>query len=294
MPRRPRLHIPGAHYHVTLRGNHRQDIFFRDNDRRLLDRYVAEALDPTRVRIHAYCWMTNHIHLLVQVSNVPLGAFIQRIGTRYARAVQRRIPTTGHLFQCRHHAMLVDVDTYFLQLLRYIHLNPVRAGLVGDPGDYPWSSHHAYLGTASTPWVEVQFGLRMFDADTRTARVRYQAYVAEQIGAPRNPGLYAGHPSEPRVLGDDGFIGNMPTPPPPPAAAATSLAEIADGVCRELGVTFKQLQSGSQQRVLTRARGLISARALAAGVGSISDVARLLNRSPSAVARAEARHRPQS
>ena len=95
MARRRRLHFNGAHYHVTLRGNHQQDIFHCESDHRLLERYVAEALEPTRVRIHAYCWMSNHIHLLAQVADVPIGRFVQRIGTRFARAVQKREGTTG-------------------------------------------------------------------------------------------------------------------------------------------------------------------------------------------------------
>jgi len=89
--RRPRLHVPGGFYHVTLRGNHRQDIFFSDEDRFRLERYVATALEQVGARTHAYCWMTNHIHLLIQVADTPLGAFMQRIGTRYARAVQARV-----------------------------------------------------------------------------------------------------------------------------------------------------------------------------------------------------------
>ena len=167
--RRPRLHVPGACYHVTLRGNHRQDIFFSDADRCLLGHYIEAACEPTGVRIHAYCWMSNHIHLLIQVTDVPLGSFMQRISSRYARAVQARVPTTGHLFQNRYHALLVDVDRYFLALLRYIHLNPVRSGLAENPADYRWSSHRAYLGRATVGWLVTDFGLRLFDGDTARA-----------------------------------------------------------------------------------------------------------------------------
>jgi REP element-mobilizing transposase RayT len=204
--RRPRLHVPGGFYHVTLRGNHRQDIFFSDEDRLRLERYVATALEQVGARIHAYCWMTNHIHLLIQVADTPLGAFMQRIGTRYARAVQARVPTTGHLFQNRYHALLVDVDRYFLALLRYIHLNPVRAGLVSDPEDYRWSSHRAYLGLADCHWLETEFGLRMFNAHIAGARDRYRAFVVQAIGSPRDPQLTAPTRGEPRVLGDDVFL----------------------------------------------------------------------------------------
>ncbi len=134
MPRRPRLHVPYGYYHVTLRGNHRQAIFFRDSDRATLELIVAESLELVSARLHAYCWMTNHVHLLVQVSDVPLGRLILRIAGKYARIVQAAMKTTGHLFERRHHAVLVDSDRYLLTLVRYIHMNPVRAKLV----DAPW------------------------------------------------------------------------------------------------------------------------------------------------------------
>jgi putative transposase len=210
--RRPRIHIPNACYHVILRGNHQQEIFFRNSDRTLLERYIGQARESCGVRIHAYCWMTNHIHLLVQVADKPLGAFMQRIGTRYARAVQVRVDTTGHLFQNRYQALLVEVDSYFLALLRYIHLNPVRGRLVADPAEYPWSSHRAYLGmpTASSEaaqWLTTEFGLRLLDAgDPERARSKLRRFVAAGLGAPRNPLYSEGPVKGPRVLGSDAFV----------------------------------------------------------------------------------------
>jgi REP element-mobilizing transposase RayT len=295
MARRPRLHYDGAFYHVTLRGNHQQDIFHCEGDRRLLERYVAEALAATRVRIHAYCWMNNHIHLLAQVADVRLGEFMQRVGTRYARAVQARVETTGHLFQGRHFAMLVDADAYFLELLRYIHLNPVRAKVVADPAAYRWSSHRVYLGLDERRWVESEFGLRMFGAEASRARGHYAEFVAQKIGAPRDPSLYAGHECEPQVLGDDAFVERARaaavTFAGSPAPRPASLDEIVAAVCRECDVTLEQLRTPSQERALSKARGLIVSRAKDAGVASIREVARLLNRSVSAVARVGGRYR---
>ena len=131
MSRPLRLHVPGGFYHVTLRGNHRQDIFRTPVDRELLDNLVGEALLELYARVHAYCWMPNHIHLVAQVSDIPLGKLVMRIASRYARKHQQDLKTTGHLFERRYHAVLVDADAYLLTLIRYIHLNPVRAGLAG-------------------------------------------------------------------------------------------------------------------------------------------------------------------
>lgn len=102
MSRRPRVHVSAGIYHVTLRGNHRQPIFFEPEDRQLLEDFLAQSLRRFDCRIHAYCWMTNHLHMAVQIGHIPLGDFVRHLASRYARAVQRRTPTTGHLFERRY------------------------------------------------------------------------------------------------------------------------------------------------------------------------------------------------
>ena len=141
MPRPPRLHVPGGYYHVILRGNHREDLFATPNDHCALNDIVIEVLQRLHARLHAYCWMTNHLHALVQIGERPLGQVMQRIAMRYSRYRHRALKTTGHLFERRYKALLVDVDQYFLTLLRNIHLDPVEAHIVKDPADYAWSSH---------------------------------------------------------------------------------------------------------------------------------------------------------
>ena len=165
MARPLRLHVAGGFYHVTLRGNHRRPIFFTDADRDLLEEVLAEALDRGAARVHAYCWMSNHLHMLVQVADVPLSRLMLRVASRYARTVQIALATTGHLFERRYPALLVDADSYLLTLLRYIHLNPVRAGLVGDAQLYRWSSAQAHADGAD-PWGLIN------DADWRQVRTR--------------------------------------------------------------------------------------------------------------------------
>jgi REP element-mobilizing transposase RayT len=137
--------------HVILRGNHREPIFYCAADRDGFAALVGEVIERFRMCVHAYCWMTNHVHLLMQVNEVPLGQAMQRIASRYARSVQKRRTTTGHLFERRHRAILIDADSYLLELIRYIHLNPVRAHIVADPADFHWSGHRAYLGLETTP-----------------------------------------------------------------------------------------------------------------------------------------------
>lgn len=110
MPRPPRLHITGAHYHVILRGNHREPLFDHPADRQKLNDIVADVLTRTAARLHAFCWMTNHLHVLIQTSDLPLGKTMQRIAVRYSRYRHRSLRTGGHFFERRYKAKLVDVE----------------------------------------------------------------------------------------------------------------------------------------------------------------------------------------
>ena len=284
MPRLPRLHAPGATYHVTARGNHRQDIFFKRTDRQALDEIMAHAQQRTGARVHAYCWTTTHLHLLVQVGILPLGVLMQRVCARLARFSQKNLSTTGHLFENRYHALLVDADSYFLELLRYIHLDPVRAGLVDSPSRYIWSSHRTYLGKAIQAWVHTEFALGLFSDEPSRARVLYEQFINEQVGRPCTIEL-KGHPNDRRVLGDDRFLQQLEIPALP-RFASTTLEQLANEICREHGVTLESLRSPHRQRVLCRIRAHLAQHAIAERAASLSQVARFLNRSASALTRA--------
>jgi putative transposase len=205
MPRPLRIHVPGAFYHVTMRGNHRQNIFFSPADRRLFDDITAEVLERFAARLHAYCWMTNHVHMLIQVSDAPLGKLMLRIAGRFARTVQRHLHTTGHLFEKRYHPILVDADRYLLELPRYIHLNPVRAHMVEHPSDYPWSSHRVYLGALDQPWVTTNFALGMFHAQRDQAIAAYQRFIDHDVRSPSASPFTECNPNDARILGSDDF-----------------------------------------------------------------------------------------
>ncbi len=144
MPRRPRLDLPGIAQHLVQRGNDRQPCFFADIDRQryLQDlRALASSLD---CQVHAYVLMTNHVHLLVTPGRPgALASLMQSLGRRYVRYVNDRYGRTGTLWEGRYKACLVDADDHLLRCYRYIELNPVRAGMVADPAEYPWLSHRA-------------------------------------------------------------------------------------------------------------------------------------------------------
>lgn len=170
MARPPRIHYPGALYHVMLRGNGGADIFFDRNDRYHLYLLLQAGIAKYGHRLHAFCAMSNHLHLAVQVAEVPLSKIMQNVAFRYTRWINRKQGKMGHLFQGRYKAILVDQDAYLLALTRYIHLNPVRAGLVKDPSAYPWSGHRAYVGRESLPWLTTDWVLSQFASHAGHAR----------------------------------------------------------------------------------------------------------------------------
>jgi putative transposase len=291
MARRLRLHVPGGFYHVTLRGNHRQPIFFADSDRDLLDTAVAEAVDRLAARIHAYCWMTNHLHLLVQVADAPLGRLMLRIASQYARRVQASLTTTGHLFERRYHAVLVDANSHLLTLIRYIHFNPVRAAMVTDPADYPWSSHRAYLGQSWPTWLTTDFTLQLLGGEISEAAARYRAFMNTAENCRWGEGTLKPHGDRPDILGDDDFVARV--------CADTlqlrrprSLEDLFHECSERFHVPPDALASPSRQHHLGHARAWLAHRAVAERVASVSELARRLGRSEAALRQVMARHPP--
>ena len=127
MPRKPRQHVPGGGYHVILRGNHREPLFGADRDRAYLNALVGDVVARFGLRIFAYCWMTNHLHLAVKVSDTALDKPMQRLAMRYALHIHRDTGQTGHLFERRYRSILVDADSYLLALRAAVGAVPAAA-----------------------------------------------------------------------------------------------------------------------------------------------------------------------
>ncbi|MBI4986022.1 MAG: transposase [Rhodocyclales bacterium] len=142
MPRRPRIHLDGQPLHIVQRGHNRGRCFFTDGDYRIYLRWLAEALHEADCRLHAYTLMTNHVHLLLtpeKAAAVP--RFVISLGRRYVQYVNTTYRRTGTLWDSRYKSSLIQTETYLLWCMRYIELNPVRAGMVESPARYPWSSY---------------------------------------------------------------------------------------------------------------------------------------------------------
>ena len=153
VPRPPRLDLPGVPQHVMVRGNNKSSMFFSDRDRRLFLRYLEEGLEKSHSALHAFVLMTNHVHLLATgYQSGSISRLVQSIGRRYSRYVNQAYRRTGTLFEGRFKSSLVDTESYLFTCMRYIELNPVRAGLTRAPIEYGWSSF-AHNATGSPAWM---------------------------------------------------------------------------------------------------------------------------------------------
>ncbi len=174
MPRRPRIHLPDVPQHVIQRGVDRQPIFFSDEDRIFYLDWLEEYAQKRGIFLHAYCLMTNHVHLLLSApSTEALAGLMQDIGRRYVQYVNRTYQRSGGLWQGRYKSSLVQTERYLLSCMRYVELNPVRAGMVQAPGDYRWSSYQANALGGDNKRLTPHAEYHSLAAD---ARKRQQAY----------------------------------------------------------------------------------------------------------------------
>lgn len=206
MARSLRLEFPGAIYHVTSRGNARNPIFIDDEDRVEFQDCLGAVVARLRWRCHAFCLMGNHYHLLIETPEGNLSVGMRQLNGLYTQRFNRRHERVGHLFQGRFKAIVVDRDSYLLELCRYIVLNPLRAGLVDQIERYVWSSYPATMGLAECPaWLETDWVLGQFSDKRAVARLRYAAFVAEGQGLASPWSALKGQV----LLGTEAFVDEM-------------------------------------------------------------------------------------
>jgi len=216
MPRTARLDIPNLLQHVIVRGIERRDIFIDDNDRHDFVQRFQRLLEQTGVDCLAWSLMPNHIHLLLRPRLTTLAQFMRRLLTGYAVSFNLRHNRSGHLFQNRYKSLVCDEDSYLLELVRYIHLNPLRVGIVSDLNGldrFPWTGHSVIMGKnvlTGQNFVEI---LRYFGKVKTMARMRYRSFIEDGIADGLREDLSSSRRSsmkEPgtdaRILGDTDFI----------------------------------------------------------------------------------------
>jgi putative transposase len=202
--RKPRVEIEGGLYHIITRGNNRQLIFGSDDDYLKMLLLLAQQKGKLPFYLYAYCFMPNHVHLLVERRQDPISRVMHRVLTGYSQYHNRRYRKIGHLLQGRYKAILCQSDQYLAELVRYIHLNPVRAKMVRKPEAFPYSSHRAYVGL-DEPWlVDVEPVLRHFGATKKLARERFALFVRAGMKLGHREEFYRA--DEGRILGSEEFI----------------------------------------------------------------------------------------
>jgi putative transposase len=182
MARPLRLEFPDALYHVTSRGNEQRAIFRDDVDRTMFLTLLGDAVKHFGWSVTAWVLMTNHFHLVIQTPVANLSRGMHWLNGTYAGWFNRRHKRSGHLFQGRFHGILVEKETYFRELLRYVVLNPVRAKMVSRPEDYRWSSYRSTAGLeAGDDWLDMRSILELFDNDPVSAQRQYQEFVLAKV-----------------------------------------------------------------------------------------------------------------
>jgi putative transposase len=206
MSRPLRIEFEGALYHVSSRGNARQNIYEDDIDRHRFLELLAREINQQRWFCYAYCLMGNHYHLLIETPEANLRRGMARLNGTYSQWFNRRHLRVGHLFQGRYKAILVEKESHLLQLCRYVVLNPVRAGLVARVDQWQWSSYRATAyGGDRASWLSAEWILTQFGAESAGAQRSYRKFVEEGIAQPSPWEKLRGQ----IYLGSEGFLKQM-------------------------------------------------------------------------------------
>lgn len=278
MARKPRIYYPGAIYHVILRGNAKAPVFHSHEDYRRFENILDQGLAQYSVLLYAYCWMKNHVHMALQVSDQPLSKLMQNISQRYTYWFNKRHGRIGHLFHGRYKAILVDKDAYLKELIRYIHLNPVRANIVTDPIDYHFSSHASYAGSARPPsWLTVDRGMAQFDENELKARAAYLHFMGQTAGEELMEQLRHGS-KEGRILGDENFVKTVFVQNRETFRTEITIEQLVDVVAAVYRVTSWEMTSASRSRYLVEARAMTALIGMDCCDYSLTDFARHFNR----------------
>jgi REP element-mobilizing transposase RayT len=242
--------------------------------------YVSEYKDRYGFHLYAYALMRNHFHLLVEVGNIPLSRIMQSLLFRYTRYFNRWHGEVGHLFQGRYKAILCDKDAYLLELVRYIHLNPVRAKVVKEPEDYVWTGHLSYLRKGADSLIDEAFVLDQFGDRRSLGRRRYRRFVREGISSGHEEKYY--RVKDQRYLGEDSFIEQVEKERKEPQSWVyeVSLEAISEGTSIAMGIRRDKLYSRAREREGARGRWIVAYLARRISGYGVKEIADHFGRSP--------------
>jgi len=296
MPRTARIDIPGLLQHVMVRGIEKRDIFLDDDDKALFVERLSTLLIATGTECLAWALLSNHFHLLLRPQSTKLATFMRRLLTGYAVVFNRRHGRSGHLFQNRYKSIVCDQDAYLLELVRYIHLNPLRAGLVESVDgldSYPWSGHAVILGNRELAGQKVAEVLQMFGKRKERARKLYRTFIEDGIKQGKRDELVGGglrrslklsgakeqQAYDERILGSGEFVEQLQrvTETTDIALGRVSLEDILSRIAPIFSITPNSLRQGGKRKEMSDARAAFCYVAVMKMGVSGAAVARLLN-----------------
>lgn len=314
MPRQARLDAPGILHHVIIRGIERRNIFKDDNDCNDLIVRLSFLLPETRISCYAWSLMSNHAHFLFRTGDIPLSTLMRRLLTGYVVGFNRRHKRYGQLFQNRYKSFICQEDIYLKELVRYIHLNPLRAKIVSSLdalNAYQYSGHSVLTAGSKDNWQDADYVLSFFGNTIRSARKKYLAYVKEGMNQGRRPELVGGglirslggwreikksrgkllrQKGDQRILGESEFVSGILAKADEKFERSYELKRkgydlktIADKVCALFAIKKDQLYQGSRQQPVADARGLFCYWAVSELGYSASNIAGKLNRTVAGV-----------
>lgn len=269
-----------------LRGNNRKKVFLNKEDYLRFISLVKEAADAYCFIIHLYCLMTNHIHLVIEVGDVPLSRIMQSITSRYAKIHNKKYKKIGHLFQGRYVSKLVSDDHYLLELCYYIHMNPIKAKMCQSLDDYAWSSHHGYKALVDEGWFRTSY-VGLIISNNFGREIAYCDFIENYRSATPNA-LFCKFDNDGCLIVNsvDSRMKNKPSL----AIENISLASISRVVCEQLEVTLDAIASVSQARNISLARSMIAYFAHYHARYSFIDIATIVCRDPPSVSKTLRRH----
>jgi putative transposase len=249
MPRHPRVNEPGLLYHIISRGNNRQEIFFDEGDYRKFLSVLQTVKEKYPFNLYAYILMPTHFHFLLEMKTHAVSRVMQSILTLYSKYHNWIHNRKGHLFQGRYRAIICEKENYFLELVRYIHLNAVRANLVKNPDDWKWSGHGEYSGNSKNKLIDKKLLVEVF-GEGENGFEKYMDLICDGTGIELGRKLYPGESSP--FLGSAEFRSNVVKDRE--KEKKTGLDEILGNICFDAAISRELVLSRSKKAVVSKVR----------------------------------------
>jgi len=279
MARRHRFHSPASTYHIMLRGNDGQPIFFSDHDKHRMCLLLQEGTERFNHHIEAFCFMSNHIHLAVKVGDISISQIVHHLAFRYTQYINKKYKRIGHLFQGRFKSVLVDDEKYLKELIRYIHLNPVRAAMTDSPENYFWSSHQAYLGLNNYVWLQTDRVLAKFYSDKENALISFKKYVMNGIGVDTEYDFKSG--TIMGMIGDQKFVDDTLIFAYNKRKTKINVDLLIQKMCEDNNLSIHALSSNAKHPKLSKVRAIMALLVRESENVSLEKLAAILNRDAS-------------